>query len=76
MQGQYTGPKTLIQEYNPRAVYIWCFAHTLNLTIVDTCDSCTEIRNFFGYIQSLKEFMAARKRTALFMEYQKKTLPK
>lgn len=75
MQGQYTGLRTLIQEHNPRAVYIWCFAHTLNLTIVDTCDSCTETRNFFGYIQSLKEFMAARKRTALFMEHQKTFYP-
>ncbi|KAL4148670.1 hypothetical protein QTP88_002842 [Uroleucon formosanum] len=75
MQGQYSGLRTLIQEHNPRAVYIWCFAHTLNLIIVDTCDSCTETRNFFGYIQSLKEFMAARKRTALFMEHQKTLYP-
>ncbi|XP_025405936.1 uncharacterized protein LOC112680142 [Sipha flava] len=34
-----------------------------------------QTRNFFGYIQSLKEFMAARKRTALFMEHQKTLYP-
>lgn len=75
MQGQYSGLRTLVQEHNPRVVYIWCFAHTLNLTIVDTCDSCTETRNFFGYLQSLNEFMAARKRTALFMKHQKTLYP-
>ncbi|KAL4090434.1 hypothetical protein QTP88_025270 [Uroleucon formosanum] len=75
MQGQYSGVRTLVQQQNPRAIYVWCFSHVLNLVVVDTCDSCKETRNFFGNIQSLKEFMRARKRTALFLEYQKKFYP-
>ncbi|KAL4088600.1 hypothetical protein QTP88_023689 [Uroleucon formosanum] len=75
MQGQYSGVRTLVQQQNPRAIYVWCFSHVLNLVVVDTCDSCKETRNFFGNIQSLKEFMRARKRTALFLEYQKKFFP-
>lgn len=72
MQGVYSGLKTFIQNENPRAVYIWCFAHILNLGIVDTLDSSTDTRNFFGDLQELIGFMRARKRTAMFYECQKK----
>lgn len=75
MQGCYSGVRTLIQQQNPRAIYVWCFSHVLNLVVVDTCDSCSEVRNFFGYIQSLKEFIRARKRTALFMQHQETIYP-
>lgn len=75
MQGQYSGVRTLVQQHNPRAIYVWCFSHVLNLVVVDTCDSCKETQNFFGTVQSLKEFMRARKPTALFLEHQKKFYP-
>ncbi|VVC24491.1 Ribonuclease H-like domain [Cinara cedri] len=75
MQGHCSGVRTLVQQQNPRAIYVWCFSHVLNLVVVDTCDSCRETRNFFVIIQSLKEFMRARKRTTLFLEHQKKFYP-
>ncbi|XP_022167732.1 zinc finger MYM-type protein 1-like, partial [Myzus persicae] len=71
MQGEYSGLKTLIQNENPRAVYVWCFAHIMNLVIVDTLDYTTEIRNFFGELQGLVSYMRARKRTATFYDCQK-----
>lgn len=71
MQGCYSGVKTLIKEKNPRAIYVWWFAHILNLFVVDTCDKNTVTRIFFGNLQSLVSFMRARKRTALFIEAQK-----
>lgn len=64
-----------MQKQNSRAIYEWCFCHVLNLVIVDTCDCFSETRNFFGTIQAFKEFIRARKRTALFMEYQKQLYP-
>lgn len=75
MQGCYSGLKTLVQEKNPRAIYVWCFAHILNLVVVDTCDKNIVTRIFFGNLQSLVSFMRARKRTALFIEAQKKFYP-
>lgn len=72
MQGKYSGLRTLIQNENPKAVYVWCFAHILNLVIIDTLDSTTDTKNFFGHLQSLVAFMRARKRTALFKECQKR----
>lgn len=75
MQGQYAGLKTRIQNENPRAVYIWCSAHILNLVIVDTCDCCLATKSFFGEIGTLVEFMRARKRTAIFVKWQEILYP-
>lgn len=72
MQGIYSGLRTLIQQQNPKAIYVWCFAHLLNLVVVDTCDSCVDTKNFLGDVQALVFFMKARKRTAVFVECQKK----
>lgn len=75
MQGQYSGLRSYVQEKNPRALYIWCFSHVLNLVVVDACDKCINIRTFFGDLQTLISFMRARKRTAIFLEEQKKCYP-
>lgn len=71
MQGKYSGLKTLIQNENPQAVYVWCFAHKMNLVIVDTLDYTADIRNFFGELQGLVSYMRARKRTTIFYDCQK-----
>ncbi|KAF0705496.1 zinc finger MYM-type protein 1-like, partial [Aphis craccivora] len=75
MQGQYSGLKTLIQQQNHKAIYIWCFAHLLNLVVVDTADSSIHTRQFLGDLQTLIAFMRARKRTAEFVDCQKKLQP-
>ncbi|CAI6348022.1 unnamed protein product [Macrosiphum euphorbiae] len=75
MQGQYSGVRAYIQEKNPRAIYVWCFSHILNLVVVDTCDTSKTMRNFFGDLQSLIAFLRARKRTAVFLNHQKICYP-
>lgn len=70
MQGEYQGLRTYVQSQNPRAVYIWCFAHVLNLVVVDVCESSIEVKTFISNIQSLTTFMSARKRTADFVDSQ------
>lgn len=75
MQGQYSGVRAYIQEKNPRAIYVWCFSHILNLVVVDTCDTSKTMRNFFGDLQSLIAFLRARKRTAIFLKHQKICYP-
>lgn len=39
MQGKYSGIRTLIQNVNPKAMYIRSFEHILNLVIINTSDS-------------------------------------
>ncbi|XP_008179998.1 zinc finger MYM-type protein 1-like [Acyrthosiphon pisum] len=75
MQGQYSGVRAYIQGKNPRAIYVWCFSHILNLVVVDTCDTSKTMRNFFGDLQSLIAFLRARKRTAIFLNQQKICYP-
>ncbi|KAL4148862.1 hypothetical protein QTP88_003007 [Uroleucon formosanum] len=75
MQGQYSGVRAYIQEKNPRAIYVWCFSHILNLVVVDTCDTSKTMRNFFGDLQSLIAFLRARKRAAIFLNQQKVCYP-
>lgn len=69
MQGEYQGLRSHIQSQNPRAVYIWCFAHILNL-VIDVCESNVDINIFISNIQALTTFMSARKRTADLVEAQ------
>ncbi|XP_050056174.1 zinc finger MYM-type protein 1-like [Aphis gossypii] len=76
MQGVYSGLRSLIQIENPKAIYIWCFAHQLNLVVIDTCDCCEDTRNFFGEVQSLVTYLRARKRTSTFVKIQKELYPK
>jgi Domain of unknown function (DUF4371)/hAT family C-terminal dimerisation region len=75
MQGEYKGLRSLIQTENPRALYVWCFAHILNLVIVDAVDKNEESRNFFGVLQRLVSYMGARKRTAVHVAQQKILYP-
>lgn len=75
MKGQVAGLRTLIQSKVPRAVYIWCNAHQLNLAIVYACSSCKEAVNFLGIIEALYVYFSARKRHFLFKEKQEQLLP-
>ncbi|KAF0683017.1 zinc finger MYM-type protein 1-like, partial [Aphis craccivora] len=72
MQGKYCGLKTYIQNENPRAVNVWCFAHILNLVVVNVCESSIYTKQFFSNVQTLTVFMSARKRNAEFIDNQTK----
>lgn len=39
MSGKHTGVFTQIQKKEPRAMYIYCMGHSLNLAVQDTCRS-------------------------------------
>lgn len=76
MQGAIKGLRTYIQNNNPNALHVWCFAHCLNLAICDSCQTNEKVRNFFGTVGSLVTFIGTRKRTATFVDFQKKLYPK
>lgn len=48
MRGKYSGLAARVKELEPRAIYIHCHAHLLNLTLQTSLSSIREIRNF-GY---------------------------
>ncbi|KAL5239152.1 hypothetical protein ACI65C_006562 [Semiaphis heraclei] len=76
MQGKYRVLKSYIQNENPRAVNVWCFAHILNLVVVNVCESSIHSKQFFTTVQALTVFMSARKRNAKFTDNQIKLYPK
>lgn len=58
MRGEYSGLQSKIKnQENPKAIYIWCYSHVLNLCICDTCKSL-EAKNLFGFLNRLSTFFS------------------
>lgn len=57
MSGHIKGLQTRIKEHAPQAIYIHCVAHKLNLGLVDSVNSCPEIKLFFGTLEQLYVFI-------------------
>lgn len=48
MRGSYSGVQARIREENPLALYVHCYAHILNLCLVDLSKQVAYVRNIFG----------------------------
>uniref|UniRef100_A0A2N9FAR2 HAT C-terminal dimerisation domain-containing protein n=2 Tax=Fagus sylvatica TaxID=28930 RepID=A0A2N9FAR2_FAGSY len=53
MKGKHQGVQRRLLDVNPRAFYVPCGCHTLNLALCDMAKSCVKARNFFGYVQKI-----------------------
>ncbi len=74
MRGMYKGVAARIKRDNPRAIYVHCNGHILNLVLVDAAKAVIAARNTFGTISELHNFMeASAKRHAVFQEIQKQS---
>ena len=70
ISGRFNDLQAKIQEVNKSALYVHCYAHSLNLVLVSTISLAS--RNFFGVIQSLYNFIAgSSKRHDIFLKMQK-----
>ena len=70
MSGANKGVATRFkEECSPKAVYIHCYGHLLNLATKDTLSSIPLLRNTLGVMQSLYNFLeASPKRHAMFLK--------
>ncbi|XP_067122405.1 zinc finger MYM-type protein 1-like [Centruroides vittatus] len=59
MKGRNNGLQKKILELNPRAFYVPCAAHSLNLVVNDAAKASLEITNFFAIVQELYVFFSA-----------------
>ena len=57
MSGQYQGLQARVKHESPKALYVHCYAHCLNLVLVDAMKSNKMARNFFGTLESLYCFI-------------------
>lgn len=76
MKGEYEGLQALINQENPSAIYTWCYAHRLNLVVVQVCKSSIDAVDTFGILEDLYSFISSsKKRVAFFENHQKKRNP-
>lgn len=74
MSGCIKGLQTRIKEHAPQAIYIHCVAHKLNLCLVESISSCTEIKLFFGTLEQLYVFITeSLPRLKIFERIQKES---
>lgn len=69
MRGAYNGLQAIIKRSNPAAIFIWCYAHRLNLVITDAVSCSPNAIDMFGILESIYDFISSsKKRVALFEE--------
>ncbi|XP_060870096.1 zinc finger MYM-type protein 1-like [Metopolophium dirhodum] len=72
MRGEYNSLQAKVKSENPHAVYIWCWAHRLNLVVEQGVASCLEAVDFFGILGRVFDFVCSSKnRVFLFEQNQK-----
>lgn len=70
MSGCNTGVRKRVTDVNPKAVYIHCHAHQLNLVLVDSCKSLNHASEFFSLLQCLYNYISSSIPHALFVTKQ------
>ncbi|XP_052622342.1 uncharacterized protein LOC128127707 [Lactuca sativa] len=69
MKGKHQGVQKRMLEINPRALYMPCACHSLNLTVSDMTLSCEKVVSFFGIVQRLYTlFSSSTKRWKILLD--------
>ena len=58
MKGRHNGVQRRLLDMNPRALYMPCACHSLNLTLCDMAKSCGKAISFFGIVQRIYALFA------------------
>ncbi|KAJ3593508.1 hypothetical protein NHX12_005842 [Muraenolepis orangiensis] len=75
MRGKNKGVQARLLELNPRALFVPCGAHTLNLVLADAAKSSLDATGYFGYLQKLFTlFSASTKRWDILKSHVTTTL--
>ena len=70
MKGRNKGVQARLLEKNPRALYVPCGAHSLNLVKSDAATASTDATNYFSNVQKLYSlFSASPQRWAILREH-------
>ena len=59
MKGKIKGVHARLLKKNPRALFVPCGAHTLNLVVADAAKSSTDALSLFGYLQRIFTLFSA-----------------
>lgn len=75
MSGRCSGVQQRIKDVAPQALYVHCYAHCLNLALVDTTRSITEASDFFALMETLYVFMSSSKAHDVYLQKQNELHP-
>ena len=76
MSGKHRGVQKKIRDITGKALYVHCYAHRLNLVVVDTVKSLVSANDFFSLLQKLYILMSSAAVLPIFLEVQKRHYPK
>ena len=62
--------QTRVGEFAPYAVYIHCYAHIVNLILVDSVKSVPAASEFFALLEASYVFVSSSKVHVLFLDKQ------
>lgn len=75
MKGKNKGVQARLLEKNPRALFVPCGAHTLNLVVCDAAKGSVDAMSYFGVLQKLYTlFSASSQRWAILKNHVSITL--
>jgi len=57
MRGQYNGFSAWLNKVSPDQIHVWCYAHVLNLVMIDTSNVTCESTSLFGLLNSIAVFV-------------------
>ena len=72
MSGRCSGVQERIWRIVPQAIYVHCFAHRLNLVIVDSVKSIILVADFFSTLQTCYNFLSGSNVHAQWIAFQKR----
>ena len=53
VRGEYNGVQAKVKEISPKTLYVYCYAHRLNLVLVTAMTRNVTARNYFGTLEAL-----------------------
>ena len=75
MSGKCSGVQERIRRVVPQALYVHCFAHRLNLVIVDVVKSVLPVADFFAIVQLCYNFLSGSNVHSQWLHFQKEMIP-
>ena len=75
VSGRCTGVQARIRELCPKAIYVHCFAHRLNLVIVDVVHDTARAEDLFTLLQSLHNSLSSPIVHELYVKAQRSRFP-
>ncbi|XP_011403267.1 PREDICTED: zinc finger MYM-type protein 1-like [Amphimedon queenslandica] len=75
MSGHCSGVQQRVRQVAPHAIYVHCYAHILNLVLVDCVKNNSFASEFFSLLQSLYVLLSTSKAHVVFIDKQKELYP-